>query len=129
MLFRSEEFVPIIGEVRSRQPGEDDPLELEVPCLRHLLEARLRGGRSGGLVVIGGVIALLFWIYLSANILLFGAEVASETGFALRGAERKGQPRSTGGLDTDWRRSLVALVRGLVMAPPDDKRPLDRRRR
>ncbi len=78
---------------------------------------------------LGGVIALLFWIYLSANILLFGAEVASEVGFALRGQERKGRPRVAGAFETDWRRSLITLLRGLVLAPPDNTHRIDRRGR
>ena len=78
---------------------------------------------------LGGVIALLFWVYLSANILLFGGEVASEIGFALRGEERKGQPRVAGMIEADWRRSLITLLRGLILAPPDDDRRIDRWRR
>ena len=78
---------------------------------------------------LGGVIALLFWVYLSANILLFGGEVASEIGFALRGEERKGQPMVAGMIEADWRRSLITLLRGLILAPPDDDRPVGRRGR
>ena len=39
---------------------------------------------------LGGVIALLFWVYVSANILLFGAEVSAEIGHVLRGEPRRG---------------------------------------
>jgi membrane protein len=60
---------------------------------------------------LGGVIALMFWVYLSANILLFGAELAAARADAATGLT----PDPPG----DWRRALRALVRGLVLAPPD----------
>ena len=70
-------------------------------------------------LVLPGVIALLFWIYVSANILLFGAEVSAEFGHVMRGEPRHGRPaRDGGGEDADWRRSLVTMLRGLVFAPP-----------
>jgi membrane protein len=66
---------------------------------------------------LGGVIALLFWVYISANILLFGAEVAAEFGHLRRGEPRHGRPFAD---DGDWRASLLAMLRGLVFAPSDD---------
>ncbi len=67
---------------------------------------------------LGGVIALLFWVYVSANILLFGAEVSAEFGHAMRGEPRHGRPPLEGGRDdATWRHSLVTMLRGLVFAP------------
>jgi membrane protein len=66
---------------------------------------------------LGGVIALLLWVYVSANILLFGAEVAAEFGHLRRGEPRHGHAFAD---DGDWRASLVAMVRGLMFAPSDD---------
>ena len=64
---------------------------------------------------LGGVIALLFWVYLSANIMLFGAEVAAEvpTSSSARPASHEGAP------DVGWRRSLVMLLRGLILGPAE----------
>ncbi|MSQ41769.1 MAG: YihY/virulence factor BrkB family protein [Dehalococcoidia bacterium] len=66
---------------------------------------------------LGGVIALLLWIYLSANILLFGAEVAAEVPHVLAEEPRHGHAGAT---EAGWRRSLVALLRGLVLRPEQD---------
>ena len=65
---------------------------------------------------LGGVIALLFWVYLSANIMLFGAEVAAEVPHVLHGEARHGHE---GASDVGWRRSLVALARGLILGPAE----------
>ncbi|HRC62562.1 MAG: YihY/virulence factor BrkB family protein [Dehalococcoidia bacterium] len=72
---------------------------------------------------LGGVIALLFWVYVSANILLFGAEVAAEVSHVMRGEPRRGH---TPGDEGDWRSSLLTLLRGLVLAPGEGE---ERRRR
>jgi membrane protein len=66
---------------------------------------------------LGGVIALLFWVYISANILLYGAEVAAEYGHLRRGEPRHGHAFAD---DGDWRASLLSMLRGLVFAPSDD---------
>jgi membrane protein len=68
---------------------------------------------------LGGVIALLFWVYISANILLFGAEVSAEVGHVMRGEPRRGH---VPGEEGDWRRSLRQMLRGLLFAPPTDQR-------
>jgi membrane protein len=65
---------------------------------------------------LGGVIALLFWVYLSANIMLFGAEVAAEVPHVLHGEARHGHE---GARDVGWRRSLVLLLRGLILGPAE----------
>lgn len=71
---------------------------------------------------LGGAIALLFWVYISANILLFGAEVSAEYGHVMRGEPRHGRaPLGGGDADEgDWRHSLVTMLRGLVFAPADN---------
>ena len=66
---------------------------------------------------LGGVITLLVWVYLSANIMLFGAEVAAEVPHVLHGEERHG---IAGALDVHWRRSLPVLLRGLIFGPGGD---------
>lgn len=63
---------------------------------------------------LGGVIALLFWVYVSANILLYGAEVSAEVSHVMRGEARRGHVASE---DGDWRSSLLTLLRGLILAP------------
>ena len=58
---------------------------------------------------LGSVIVLLFWIYLTATIVLFGAEVAAEVPHVLHEEPRHGtEPEG------NWRASLGALLRGLV---------------
>lgn len=66
---------------------------------------------------LGGVVALLFWVYVSANILLFGAEVAAEMPHVLHGEGRRG---NAGGGEGNWRTAVWHVLRGLVLAPPDD---------
>ncbi len=61
---------------------------------------------------VSSVIVLLFWVYLTAIIVVFGAEVSA----ALPGL------RSGGPGDGDWRRSTWSFVRGLVMAPENESR-------
>ena len=68
---------------------------------------------------LGGVITLLFWVYLSANIVLFGAEVAAEIPHVLRGHARRGR---AGAPDVGWRESLTQLMRGLVLGPVEQRR-------
>ena len=69
---------------------------------------------------LGGVVVLLFWVYLSANILLFGAEVAAEVPHVLRGSPRHGH---AGAAEAGWRASLWAMLRGLVLAPGEQPGP------
>lgn len=65
---------------------------------------------------LGSVIVLLFWIYLVANILIFGGEVAVEIPH-VRNAEPRHGTREAG----DWRQSLLRFLQGLVMASEDDR--------
>jgi membrane protein len=69
---------------------------------------------------LGGLIALLFWVYVSANIMLFGAELAAELGHVMRGEPRHGHALADEG---DWRHSLLTMLRGLVFAPEDERPP------
>src|SRR5688572_23626489 len=67
---------------------------------------------------LGAVIAFLFWVYLSANILLLGAEVVSELPDVMAGHFDATQPSSKP------RRSLsqkvVRLLRSLVVRPREE---------
>lgn len=72
---------------------------------------------------LGGVMALLFWVFLSANILLFGAEVAAETPHVLRAEPRHGHASAATEREGGWRNSIWVLVRGLVLAPGDQSGP------
>jgi membrane protein len=65
---------------------------------------------------LGGVIVFLFWVYLSANIMLFGAEVAAEVPHVLHGEARHGHE---GAPDVGWRESVVMLLRGLIFGPAE----------
>ena len=71
---------------------------------------------------LAGVIVLLFWVYLSANILLFGAEVAAEVPHVLHEEPRHGHAGATES-QRAWRDSLLTLLRGLVLAPGDQTGP------
>jgi hypothetical protein len=60
------------------------------------------------------VVAFLFWVYLSANILLFGAEVVSELPDVMAGHfdERKVE-----GARVTNREKVTRFLRSLVMRP------------
>lgn len=65
---------------------------------------------------LGAVVAFLFWVYLGANILLFGAEVASEYPRVLRGdydAVERAPPRPL-------RETVRAKIRGLFVHERED---------
>lgn len=80
---------------------------------------------------LSSVIVLMFWVYLTANIMLFGAEIASEVPHVLRHEGRHGH--ANGDDEGNWRRSLLAFARGLVLAGDDEVVPpshdVDRSRR
>ena len=61
---------------------------------------------------VASVIVLLFWVFLSANIVIFGGAVAAEVAHVVHGEPTEGP--------VDWRRSLVVLLRGLVLAPDEE---------
>lgn len=65
---------------------------------------------------LSSVIVLLFWVYLTATIVVFGAEVSA----ALPGMAAGGPGAG------DWKRSTRTFLRGLVMAPENEvRRPVD----
>ncbi len=68
---------------------------------------------------LGAVAAFLFWVYLSANILLLGAEVASEYPRVLRGdyAEARAGPARP------LRETVLAKLRGLFVHERKDEEP------
>ncbi len=61
---------------------------------------------------VSSVIVLLFWVYLTATIVVFGAEVSA----ALPGLTSGGPGAG------DWRRSTFTFLRGLVLAPENEVR-------
>ena len=67
---------------------------------------------------LGGVITLLFWVYLSANIVLFGSEVAAEIPHVLRGEARRGRDDAP---EMGLRESATVLLRGLVLGPVEQR--------
>jgi membrane protein len=72
---------------------------------------------------LAGIMALLFWVYLSANILLFGAEVAAETPHVLHAEPRHGHASAAAEGEGSWRQSIWVLIKGLVLAPGDQTGP------
>ena len=67
---------------------------------------------------LGAVIAFLFWVYLSANILLLGAEVVSELPDVMAGhfdaTQSSNKPRRSFG------QKVTLLLRGLVVRPREE---------
>jgi len=61
---------------------------------------------------LSSVVVLLFWVYLTATTVVFGAEVSA----ALPGIASGGQGAG------DWKRSTLTFLRGLVMAPENETR-------
>ncbi len=66
---------------------------------------------------LGAVVAFLFWVYITAVILLFGAEVASEYPRVLRGDYDDIKP----GPKVPLRQQLAKRVRALFVTEPEDK--------
>jgi hypothetical protein len=64
---------------------------------------------------LAGAMVLLFWVFVSSNIMLFGAEVANEIPHVLHEEPRHGFEEDEG----DWRSSLWSFIRGLALAPGD----------
>lgn len=62
---------------------------------------------------LGSVIVLLFWVYLTANILVFGGEIAAEWPHVLHREPRHGHLHL--GPEPDLKRSVFNFVRGLVL--------------
>lgn len=67
---------------------------------------------------LGSVIALLFWIYLSANILIFGAAIASQLPHVMRADAASDDDDEGGG----WLRAVWGFARGLVLVQDEPTR-------
>ena len=72
---------------------------------------------------LGAVVAFLFWVYLSANILLLGAELVSETPDVMLGHYDIKQPSL--GPQRTTREKVLRFLRGLILRPRDDPQPQD----
>ncbi len=70
---------------------------------------------------LGAVVVLLFWIFVSANVLLLGAEVASEYPRVIRGDYDK--PPAEPKPSIPLRDKAYHMLRGLVIHPPKDEPP------
>jgi membrane protein len=66
---------------------------------------------------LGAVVAFLFWVYLSSNILLIGAEVVSELPDVMAGRFDTPQPKS--GPQRTTREKIVRFLRGLILRPAE----------
>jgi membrane protein len=66
---------------------------------------------------LGAVVAFLFWVYLSALILLFGAEIASEYPRVLRGEYREAEEQPA----VPLRQRLVRGIRSLFVSEQRDR--------
>ena len=69
---------------------------------------------------LGGVVVLLFWVFLSANILILGAEVANELPHVLRDEPRHGRVRESSE-ERHWISAGWKVVRWLLLAPEDEE--------
>ncbi len=65
---------------------------------------------------LGSAIILLFWVYLTANIMIFGGEIAAEIPHVLHQEPRHGVEGSDEG---GWKRATVSFLRGLFMVQDD----------
>jgi membrane protein len=68
---------------------------------------------------IAGVIVMLFWVYLTANVTLFGAEVAVEAPHVVHEEPRHGRLHREAG-EGDWRHAAWSFIRGLVLAGEEE---------
>ena len=68
---------------------------------------------------LGGVVVLLFWVFLSANILILGAEVANEIPHVLYEEPRHGRER--GREDRSWVSAVWKVIRWFLLAPEDEE--------
>ena len=68
---------------------------------------------------LGSVIVLLFWVYLTANILIFGGEISAELPHVLHQESRHGHAHV--GAEPDLKRSVFNFVRGLILVAEEDQ--------
>lgn len=69
---------------------------------------------------LGAVVAFLFWVFLSANILLLGGEVVSETPDVMAGRFDVKQPKT--GPQRTTQQKVLRLLRSLILSPRDDRK-------
>jgi membrane protein len=67
---------------------------------------------------LGSVVVLLFWVFLSANILILGAEIANEVPHVLHEEPRHGRYRDE---DRSWISAVWKVIRWLILAPEDEE--------
>jgi membrane protein len=71
---------------------------------------------------LGAVAAFLFWVYIAANVLLFGAEVAAEQPRVMRGDyDAPTDAGAAAGPGLPLGRRLLAFLRGLVLDEEDGR--------
>jgi membrane protein len=70
---------------------------------------------------LGAVVAFLFWVYLSANIMLLGAELASEVPGVVSGIYDV--PSGPPGPKRPLRENVLRLAKSLVLHPPKHDEP------
>ncbi|MPZ98743.1 MAG: YihY family inner membrane protein [Dehalococcoidia bacterium] len=68
---------------------------------------------------ISGVIVLLFWVFITSVVMLFGAQIASETEHVMQEEPRHGHAQAAGD-EGDWWRSVWSLVRGMVLVTDEE---------
>lgn len=73
---------------------------------------------------LGSVIVLLFWIYLTANILIFGGEISAELPHVIHQEPRHGHEHL--GEEPDLKRSVFNFVRGLILVAEEDQPRIER---
>jgi membrane protein len=64
---------------------------------------------------LGALVAFLFWVYLSSNALLFGAEIVAQLPVAIERAESRINRPSEGKISI--KRRLLLMLRGLILEP------------
>jgi membrane protein len=69
---------------------------------------------------LSGVVILLFWVFLSANILILGAEVANELPHVILEEPRHGRARESSE-ERHWISAGWKVVRWLLLAPKDEE--------
>jgi len=73
---------------------------------------------------LGSVIVLLFWVYLTANILIFGGEISAELPHVVHQEPRHGHEHL--GEEPDLKRSVFNFVRGLILVAEEDQPRIER---
>lgn len=68
---------------------------------------------------LGSVVVLLFWVFLSANILILGAEISNEVPHVLHEQPRHG--RDLNRADRSWVSAVWKVIRWFLLAPEDEE--------